>query len=129
MPLNLTSLSFQIARVCGERDKRSLFRGWIQLRLYAAAINATCPAYATTAATGLAATVNNAGKEVAAGVEPTRVGGTAGVASLDAARLLEKAEEAERALEKQRRQDACRMVMTKPQDRVLRFLAHGMLRH
>lgn len=100
-----------MARVCSERDKRSLFRSWNRLCLHAAPSKATGVTGDVDEATSRVATTGRMERGNAAAVQrDDGAAGKVGEASVGAAKLLERAHEAERALDDQKRRQAGRLV-------------------
>ncbi len=67
--------SVKITRVCGERDRALVFRGWSRLCLHAASLSATEGASAAATAVARAARAEAMEKEAAAALEKAKVWG------------------------------------------------------
>lgn len=100
-----------MARVCNERDKRYLFRSWSRLCLHAASFKAASATGGVDVATTRVAGVDHIERGDTAAVQRDDVAAEeVGDAAVRAAKLLERAHEAERALGDQKRQLAGRLV-------------------
>lgn len=100
-----------MVRVCDKRDKRSLFRSWNRLCLHAASLKVADSTGDVDTATARVTTANHRGRGDAAAVQQEddateKVGGASEVA----AKLLERAHDAERALDYQKRRQAGKLV-------------------
>lgn len=111
-----------MARVCSERDKRSLSRSWNRLCLHAASSKAADATEDVDAATSRVATADRMERvdDAAAVQRGDDAAEEVGEASVGAAKLLKRAHEAERALDDQKRRQAGRLVR-----RTLRVCKNG----
>eukprot|EP00903_Cladosiphon_okamuranus_P014747 g13665.t1 len=88
----LRRMKMLIARVCGERDRALIFRGWSRLCLQAASLSAAEGASASATAVARAVRAEAMEKEAAAAVEKAEAWRRAAAASAEVAEAREKAQ-------------------------------------
>ncbi|CBN77476.1 hypothetical protein Esi_0059_0111 [Ectocarpus siliculosus] len=111
-----------ITRVCGDRDRRSLFRSWSRLCLHAASVGAIDDVSAAAAEAARVAKADAVEKQAPTPAERAKVSEKGHEDSMVAADLEKRAEEAEKAVDEQRRQQTVRMVARVLRDRNRRLL-------
>ncbi|CAM9128995.1 unnamed protein product, partial [Ectocarpus sp. 8 AP-2014] len=111
-----------ITRVCGDRDRRSLFRSWSRLCLHAASVGAVDDVSAAAAEAARVAKADAVEKQARTPAERAKVSEKGHEDSMVAADLEKRAEEAEKAVDEQRRQQTVRMVARVLRDRNRRLL-------